>query len=91
MRSLIIVNSIELARQSAAQAQALFPAWDVEIEQGVKHRATGLADVYANLFLSTMIVLTMCCECSYKVPSQRTKPSSRLNASQNSIQKVSKP
>ncbi|KIM85139.1 hypothetical protein PILCRDRAFT_817121 [Piloderma croceum F 1598] len=44
-RSLIIVNSIELARQSAAQAEALFPEWDVEIEQGVKHKATGLADV----------------------------------------------
>lgn len=46
-RSLIVVNSIELARQSAAQAEALFPDWVVEIEQGVKHKASGLADVYA--------------------------------------------
>src|ERR1700690_1434291 len=36
-RSLIIVNSIELARQSAAQAEVLLPEWDIEIEQGVKH------------------------------------------------------
>jgi ATP-dependent helicase IRC3 len=50
-RSLIIVNSIELARQSAAQAAALFPAWNIEIEQGVKHKASGLADMYAELFL----------------------------------------
>lgn len=45
-RSLIIVNSIELARQAAAQAITLRPDWQVEIEQGVKHRASGLADVY---------------------------------------------
>lgn len=51
-RSLIIVNSIELARQSAAQAEALFPEWAIEVEQGVKHKASGLADVYADLFLS---------------------------------------
>jgi ATP-dependent helicase IRC3 len=49
---LIIVNSIELARQSAAQAEALFPEWDIEVEQGVKHKASGLADVYADLILS---------------------------------------
>ncbi|KAG2044903.1 P-loop containing nucleoside triphosphate hydrolase protein [Suillus americanus] len=44
-RSLIIVNSIELARQAAAQAAAQFPQWRVEIEQGVKHKASGNADV----------------------------------------------
>ncbi|KAF9270115.1 P-loop containing nucleoside triphosphate hydrolase protein [Marasmius fiardii PR-910] len=44
-RALIIVNNIELARQSAEQASRLFPSWSVEIEQGVKHKATGLADV----------------------------------------------
>lgn len=44
-RSLIVVNSIELARQSAAQAEALFPEWVVEIEQGSKHKASGLADM----------------------------------------------
>lgn len=47
-RALIIVNSIELARQSAAQAEALFPEWKIEIEQGVKHKASGLADVYVH-------------------------------------------
>lgn len=44
-KSLIIVNSIELARQAAVQAARLFPDWRVEIEQGAKHRASGLADV----------------------------------------------
>jgi ATP-dependent helicase IRC3 len=44
-RSLIIVNSIELARQSAMQVANLFPTWSVEIEQGHKHRASGNADV----------------------------------------------
>ncbi|KAF7306883.1 DEAD-box family helicase [Mycena indigotica] len=44
-RALIVVNSIELARQSAEQAQQLFPSWNVEIEQGTKHRASGEADV----------------------------------------------
>ncbi|KAF7985333.1 hypothetical protein HWV62_6533 [Athelia sp. TMB] len=44
-RALIVVNSIELARQSAAQVSALFPEWKVEIEQGAKHNASGLADV----------------------------------------------
>lgn len=44
-RSLVIVNSIELARQSAAAAEALHPEWRVEIEQGAKYQASGLADV----------------------------------------------
>ncbi|KAF8577888.1 P-loop containing nucleoside triphosphate hydrolase protein [Ramaria rubella] len=44
-RALIIVNSIELARQSAAQVERLFPKLSVEIEQGVNHRASGVADV----------------------------------------------
>ncbi|KAI6153633.1 P-loop containing nucleoside triphosphate hydrolase protein [Pisolithus tinctorius] len=44
-KSLIIVNNIELARQAAVQAARLFPDWRVEIEQGAKHRASGLADV----------------------------------------------
>ena len=45
-KSLIIVNNIELARQSAIQVARLFPSWSVEIEQGSKYRASGLADVY---------------------------------------------
>ncbi|KAG6814073.1 hypothetical protein H0H92_003120 [Tricholoma furcatifolium] len=44
-RSIIVVNSVELARQSAEQVALLFPSWSVEIEQGVKHHATGEADV----------------------------------------------
>ncbi|TFK41214.1 P-loop containing nucleoside triphosphate hydrolase protein [Crucibulum laeve] len=44
-RSLIVVNSIELARQSADQVARLFPNWLVEIEQGMKYNASGLADV----------------------------------------------
>ncbi|KIK70935.1 hypothetical protein GYMLUDRAFT_185101 [Collybiopsis luxurians FD-317 M1] len=44
-RALIIVNSIELARQSAEQVTRLFPSWTVEMEQGVKHQASGTADV----------------------------------------------
>ncbi len=44
-RSIVVVSSIELARQSAEQAARLFPHWSVEIEQGSKHRATGEADL----------------------------------------------
>ncbi|KAH9982668.1 P-loop containing nucleoside triphosphate hydrolase protein [Lactifluus volemus] len=44
-RSLVIVNSIELARQAAAQAKFQRPDWTVEIEQGGKHRASGNADL----------------------------------------------
>ena len=44
-RSLIIVNSVELARQAADQARKLFPHWTVEIEQGARYTASGLADV----------------------------------------------
>lgn len=44
-RAIVVVNSVELARQSAAQALRMFPHWSVEIEQGAKHKATGLADL----------------------------------------------
>lgn len=44
-KSLIIVNTIELARQSANQINNLFPNWTVEIEQGAKYKASGAADV----------------------------------------------
>ncbi|PIL31885.1 transporter [Ganoderma sinense ZZ0214-1] len=43
-RTLVIVSSVELARQTAEQARRLFPQWTVEIEQG-KHHASGLADL----------------------------------------------
>jgi len=45
IQALIIVNSVELARQSAEQVQRLFPKWTVEIEQGSKYKATGNANV----------------------------------------------
>ncbi|KAI0348569.1 P-loop containing nucleoside triphosphate hydrolase protein [Trametopsis cervina] len=43
-RSLVIVNSVELALQAAAQTNKLFPEWTVELEQG-HHQATGEADL----------------------------------------------
>ncbi|KAG6381131.1 P-loop containing nucleoside triphosphate hydrolase protein [Boletus reticuloceps] len=44
--SLIIVNSVELARQAAAQAEMTHPHWKVELEQGISHQASGRADVW---------------------------------------------
>jgi len=44
-RSLVIVNSVELARQAAHQAQKFFPHWTIEIEQGARYIASGSADV----------------------------------------------
>ena len=58
-RSIIIVNSIELARQSAEQVARLFPDWQVEIEQGAKHQASGLADVYVRRTLTNTSNLTL--------------------------------
>ena len=52
-KSIIIVNSIELARQSAVQVARLFPNWSVEIEQGSKYKASGQADVCVNSNLSS--------------------------------------
>lgn len=51
-RSLIIVNNIELARQSAIQVARLFPKWSVEIEQGSRYRSSGVADVYVYITLA---------------------------------------
>lgn len=44
-RSLIIVNSVELARQAAENVHNLFPDMSVEIEQGQRNKASGTADV----------------------------------------------
>lgn len=52
-RSLVIVNSVELARQAAEQAHKFFPQWTVEIEQGARHTASGLADVCVAFALSS--------------------------------------
>ena len=51
-RALVVVNSIELARQAAAQAEKLHPDWSVEIEQGTKHHASGTADLYVSTMLA---------------------------------------
>ncbi|KAI8990514.1 P-loop containing nucleoside triphosphate hydrolase protein [Trametes punicea] len=48
-RSLVIVNSVELAQQTAEQAKRLFPEWSVEIEQGKRH-ASGFADLTVATF-----------------------------------------
>lgn len=44
-RSLIIVNSVELVRQTAESVRNLFPDMTVEIEQGSRNNASGFADV----------------------------------------------
>ena len=44
-KALIIVNSVELARQAANQVKETSPELVVEIDQGQKNRASGLADV----------------------------------------------
>ncbi|KZV93999.1 P-loop containing nucleoside triphosphate hydrolase protein [Exidia glandulosa HHB12029] len=44
-KAIVIVNSVELAKQAAAQAERLFPDMTVEIEQGQKHVATANADI----------------------------------------------
>ncbi|KAG9041263.1 hypothetical protein FS837_012482 [Tulasnella sp. UAMH 9824] len=44
-KSLILVDSIELAKQAAEQLSAICPHLTVEIEQGKARRATGSADV----------------------------------------------
>ena len=49
-RSLVIVNSVELARQAADHARKLFPHWTIEIEQGARYTASGLADVCVEFF-----------------------------------------
>jgi len=44
-RSLIIVNSVELVRQTAESVRHLFPNLTVEVEQGQRNSASGYADV----------------------------------------------
>lgn len=65
VRSLIIVNSVELARQSAEQVAKILPHCSVEIEQGSKYRATGLADMFVDAFLAKINIrlpyLQHCC------------------------------
>ena len=44
-RALVVVGSVEIARQTVKLLNRLFPKWSVEIEQGT-NRASGHADVY---------------------------------------------
>ncbi|THH11226.1 hypothetical protein EW145_g819 [Phellinidium pouzarii] len=53
-RALIIVNSIELARQSAEQVTKMFPEMTVEIDQGTRNIATGTADVTVATYQSLL-------------------------------------
>lgn len=55
-QSLVLVNDIELARQTAVQATRLFPQWTVEIEQGSEH-ASGTADLYVNMLFFSVATL----------------------------------
>lgn len=48
-KSLILVNTIELARQTEEHVRQLFPDWSVEIEQG-NNQASGCADVYVLMY-----------------------------------------
>jgi hypothetical protein len=83
-RALIIVNSIELALQAAAQAEKLFPHWSVEIEQGAKHQASGSADMLIqtmSLYFTFLILLVLFCP--ELLPP--TKPSFNHNDSTSSI------
>jgi ATP-dependent helicase IRC3 len=85
-KSLVIVNSIELAKQAAAQARQQRPDWTVEIEQGGMHKASGDADlsVLAMFLVDRLSNLQ-------KVPSRRTKLCSRQGACTSSRRKVSRP
>ncbi|KAF8327906.1 P-loop containing nucleoside triphosphate hydrolase protein [Cantharellus anzutake] len=53
-RSLIIVNSIELARQAADTVHRILPDVSVDIEQGQHHRASGSADVTVATYQSLL-------------------------------------
>ena len=46
VQSLVLVNKVEIAQQTAIHARKLFPHWTVEIEQGAAHQASGDADLY---------------------------------------------
>jgi ATP-dependent helicase IRC3 len=85
-KSLVIVNSIELAKQAAAQARQQRPDWTVEIEQGGKHKASGDADLSVLAMFSVDRLSNL-----QKEPSRRTKPCSRLGACTSSRRKVSRP
>lgn len=42
---LILVNAVALAEQAAATVRRILPHLSLELEQGIKHKASGLADV----------------------------------------------
>ncbi len=53
-RSLIVVNSIELARQAADTVRRILPNVSVDLEQGQHHRASGLADITVATYQSLL-------------------------------------
>jgi hypothetical protein len=85
-KSLVIVNSIELAKQVTAQVRQQRPDWTVEIEQGGMHKASGDADL-------SVLAMFMVDQLSnlQKEPSQRTKLCSRQGTCTSSRRKVSRP
>jgi superfamily II DNA or RNA helicase len=87
-RSLVIVNSIELARQTANQVKTLFPNWSVEIEQGVKHKASGFADVYVRSRDIQSLSFANKIRHSETEPSQPTRRSSKLTGSPNLTRRI---
>lgn len=59
-RTLVLVSSIELARQAEKQFKRLFPLWSVEVEQA-ENLASGNADVYVNWPSAYMRILSSNC------------------------------
>jgi hypothetical protein len=85
-RSLIIVNSIELARQSAEQVSRMFPHWTVEIEQGAKHVASGFSDV--SVLWITLSLYALNSFFLHPEPSRHIKPSIENTGYKNSIPQI---
>ena len=85
-KSLVIVNSIELAKQAAAHARQQRPDWTVEIEQGGKHKASGDADLSVYYFFLVGRLSDF-----QKEPSRRTRRCLRQDACTSSRRKVSRP
>jgi ATP-dependent helicase IRC3 len=85
-KSLVIVNSIELAKQAAAQARHQRPDWTVEIEQGGKHKASGHADLSVLVMFWGNRLSNL-----QKEPSQHIKLCLRQGDCTSSRRKVSRP
>ncbi|KDQ16273.1 hypothetical protein BOTBODRAFT_30973 [Botryobasidium botryosum FD-172 SS1] len=53
-RAIVIVNSIELAKQAAQQVKTMCPDLSVEVEQGQRYKASGAADVTVATYQTLM-------------------------------------